>query len=355
MAYRLDKGRINKARYTTDGRLIADGAITRVGVFSYRNPDGTERLEYRPPEEVFKADSLESFAHVPLTNDHPSELLNSRNAKQHTIGAVGESVRQDGEHVVASIVCFDALAVAEVKAGKAELSCGYSCEVDETPGETPDGERYDAIQRNIVGNHVAIVSHGRAGPTARLRLDSAVSSAFNITHKHTMRTDMDPEKLAEHNAALLLEKATLTVKVTQAEARADAAEKTSEALEAKLAEATKRTDAIESGLEARVEAAVQLRADAAKHLPKDFDFSGKSSRAIKEAAIVAISGDENFSERTDEYVDARYDAQTKAPQVAKKDSAATETPPASSDADPRQVMLANYKKRYDSFKGTDHA
>ncbi|NYM92270.1 DUF2213 domain-containing protein, partial [Salmonella enterica subsp. enterica serovar Typhimurium] len=29
---------------------------------------------------------------------------------------------------------------------------------------TPDGEPYDGVMRNIVGNHVALVGDGRAGP-----------------------------------------------------------------------------------------------------------------------------------------------------------------------------------------------
>ena len=33
-----------------------------------------------------------------------------------------------------------------------------------TPGESPDGEAYDGVMRDIVGNHVALVETGRAGP-----------------------------------------------------------------------------------------------------------------------------------------------------------------------------------------------
>ena len=44
-----------------------------------------------------------------------------------------------------------------VKDGRSrELSCGYYCDLDETPGEY-EGQRYDARQRNIRGNHLALV------------------------------------------------------------------------------------------------------------------------------------------------------------------------------------------------------
>ncbi|KKL41024.1 hypothetical protein LCGC14_2367830, partial [marine sediment metagenome] len=43
---------------------------------------------------------------------------------------------------------YDADAIRNIEAGKVQLSCGYSCDFDPTPGEI-DGEKYDGIQRNI--------------------------------------------------------------------------------------------------------------------------------------------------------------------------------------------------------------
>jgi hypothetical protein len=37
----------------------------------------------------------------------------------------------------------------------------------------PDGQRCDAVQRSLAGNHVASVARGRAGPAVRVLLDSA--------------------------------------------------------------------------------------------------------------------------------------------------------------------------------------
>ncbi|EHI5853274.1 DUF2213 domain-containing protein, partial [Salmonella enterica] len=45
-----------------------------------------------------------------------------------------------------------------------EISSSYAYVADMTPGTTPDGEPYDGVMRNIVGNHVALVGDGRAGP-----------------------------------------------------------------------------------------------------------------------------------------------------------------------------------------------
>lgn len=160
-----------------DGRLRVDGHLTRSGVFVYRNPDGTQRREYRPPAEVFHADSLSSFAMLPVTNDHPDGLLSAANIRQHAVGWTGETVRQDDDHVAAPLMIVDAGVIGAVESGKQELSCGYECDLKETPGMTPDGQRYDAVQTNIRGNHVAIVAVGRAGSSARMRMDAAVMDA----------------------------------------------------------------------------------------------------------------------------------------------------------------------------------
>lgn len=175
--FRLDRGELKPARRMPDGRLIAEGLLTRAGVFSYRNPDGSERRELRPPEEVFRADALQSFAMVPLTNDHPTDLLDTKTARRHAVGGVGENVRKDEDFVRAPITVWDADTIAQMEAGKLALSCGYQVDLDETPGVHPLYGRYDAVQRNIRGNHVALVQAGRAGEAARVRMDAAAMIA----------------------------------------------------------------------------------------------------------------------------------------------------------------------------------
>src|SRR6185369_15200906 len=52
-------------------------------------------------------------------------------------------------------------------AGKRELSNGYQCDLVIEDGEV-DGVAYQAVQRKIRGNHVAVVDKGRAGATCRI-------------------------------------------------------------------------------------------------------------------------------------------------------------------------------------------
>lgn len=217
-AYRIDRGTLRKPTRLPDGRLRADAYMTRSGVFEYRNADGSIRREYRPASEVFKADSLETFADVPVTDDHPPEMVNARNARQYTVGQVSGAPRQDGDHVAITLVVNDADTISKMEAGKVELSAGYEVDLIEGSGVAPDGQKFDAVQTNIRGNHVAIVAAGRAGQTSRVRMDAAL---YQITG-----ADMDPEQM---KAAL-----------DAATQRADALQAKLDAMPAALAAAAKK-------------------------------------------------------------------------------------------------------------------
>lgn len=174
MAYRIDRGNLSKPVKMSNGWLRIDGRLTRTGVFTYRNNDGTMRRELRLPEEVFKSDAMQSFALVPVTDEHPPGFLDAKNTREYARGSVAGTLRKDGEFVAGELLVTDADLIKKLEDGAArELSCGYNCDLDEKPGITSDGLRYDAIQRNIRGNHVAVVAKGRAGPEARVRMDGA--------------------------------------------------------------------------------------------------------------------------------------------------------------------------------------
>ncbi|APH54870.1 Hypothetical protein GbCGDNIH9_1581 [Granulibacter bethesdensis] len=169
---RHDMVPLPRAHRDDDGFITDTPVLTRTGIFTYTDPaTGAQRREYRPPEEVFHADSLASFRGRPITVGHPpptSGLITAANAAGAVVGAVMSEGRQDGDNLVADIVIHDTAAVDE---GLRDLSVGYRLDLDETPGEV-DGEPYDAVQRGIRVNHVAIVPRGRAG-NARLNLDRA--------------------------------------------------------------------------------------------------------------------------------------------------------------------------------------
>lgn len=168
---------LDAPRRTKDGYLVTRARAARDGIYEYLgaevDPAGarvkandTVRV-YRPADEVFATDSVASFIARPVTNDHPSVPVTADNWKQHARGAVMGALK-DGQYLAFDLTVMDSAAIADIEAGKRELSNGYSCDLDWTAGTTPDGQAYDAIQRNIRGNHVAIVDRGRAGAECRI-------------------------------------------------------------------------------------------------------------------------------------------------------------------------------------------
>lgn len=179
VAYRLDRGALRSPRETAQGFLRVDGYATRVGVLEYSDPTypGGVRRELRLPEDLFDPASLASYEGASVTDDHPPELVTANNAVAFERGTVMTTARRDGDHVAVDMQIKDAGLIRKVKAGKVELSSGYVIKLDATPGVHPLYGRYDARQYDIRVNHVAVVDVGRAGPTARIRTDSADSPA----------------------------------------------------------------------------------------------------------------------------------------------------------------------------------
>ena len=162
---------------TKDGFLAVRAKAARAGIYEYSAAEvgGMERgfkatdtvKVYRPADEVFAKDSVASFLMKPVTNNHPSVPVTADNWKTHAGGVIGKALR-DGEFLAFDLVIMDSALIADIDAGKRELSNGYSCILDWTPGTTPNGQAYDATQRTIRGNHIAVVDKGRAGADCRI-------------------------------------------------------------------------------------------------------------------------------------------------------------------------------------------
>ncbi|WP_066733557.1 DUF2213 domain-containing protein [Cupriavidus sp. D384] len=291
-----------KATSTAEGFLLDSPILTRVGVFPYRQTDGTTRYELRPPEEVFHPETLASLKAKPITDGHPG-LVNARNAKHHTVGVVLSEGRQDGDDTRGDIVVHD---TAPIAAGKKELSTGYTLELDETPGEW-NGRRYDAVQRRIRYNHLALVRAGRAG-NARLNLDAADADLID-EEESTMTTvkvrlDSGLSYDAAPEVAQELEK--LRGQVGEQMKRADAAEARADSEKARADEATGKVEQARKDGQAAAASRLKLEADAkASGVEVKQDMADKD---IRVAVIRAVRGDGfDVAGKSDAYVEVAYD------------------------------------------------
>lgn len=174
--------------------MIDHPILTRVGIFEYRRPDGSIRRELRLPEEVFAPESLASYKGKPVILTHEAGMIDSDNVQQEQIGTILSEGTQDGDNVRAQIIIHDA---RKLDYGLRELSLGYSLDLEEVPGEW-QGQPYDAMQRNIRVNHLALVEKARAGDSARLNIDGEDTQAEKGGNTMSKRKDgLTPEEIAQ--------------------------------------------------------------------------------------------------------------------------------------------------------------
>jgi hypothetical protein len=322
---RVDRGQIGKQNRTPQGFLRVDATATRTGVLDYRNPDGTLRRELRHPDEVGKAESLQTLALVPVTDEHPPQMVTAHNARQYGRGHTGEQVVLDGGLVKTGVTITDADLIAKIETSRAqELSCGYTCDLVMEPGEY-NGERYDARQTNIVYNHLAVVPRGRAGPVARLHLDAAEEVSPGEEPEEGDPTPMpkitiDGVELEVADASTALAITTkmrsdalkieqLGKDVEKARKDADEAQAKTDTVQAKLDTAEEKLkERQDADVPALVRARLELERKAAPLLPADTKLDALTDRQVKEAVIKAVSPSVDLSQKSDAYVEARFDA-----------------------------------------------
>lgn len=227
---RLDSIRLDRSDstyFTDEGYLVDHPILTSCGIFEYTNPDGSIRRELRLPEYVFDENSLKTYRGKPVIITHDAGVVDKSNVDREQIGTILSDGYQDGDDVRAEIIIHDTDAME--KCGLKELSLGYNLDLVEKPGVW-NGEPYDAIQTNIVINHLALVASARAGEQARLNIDGSdeptlkggkMQMAKGTTIVHTDGS-MSPEELQKAINEYKARKAERTAASGEAEAAKDA-------------------------------------------------------------------------------------------------------------------------------------
>lgn len=152
---------------TPEGFLLCIGVlIARTGEQEYAEGETPLEAENgkviidRKESEVFKVETVASFEGKPITIQHPKDFVEPENWKRLAKGHM-QNVRRgkegDSDSLIADLLITDLDAISLVKNGLRGLSCGYEAEYIQTAKGR--GE-----QRNIIGNHLALVEEGRAGP-----------------------------------------------------------------------------------------------------------------------------------------------------------------------------------------------
>lgn len=322
-----DKVSTSAVRKTSDGYLVADAAVARTGIQNYLGrevgkPDMPIVRVYRPADQVFSKDAMKTYAHRPMTNDHPSVAVNAENWKDYAVGQTGGDVMRDGEFVRVPLVLMDQKAISDWENGKVELSMGYSADIVLQAGVTDSGEEYDAIQTNLHMNHLALVDKARGGDKLRIG-DQGKPDIIYPAHmtkdegghmadlRKVIVDGLPVETTEAGETAINL----LKTKVADAEkASATLVSDHAKAIAAKDAEIAKKDaeiDALKGKVmdAAALDAAVTARADliAKAKTVADQDYTGKSEAEIRKMAVAKKFGDAAVADKSAEYIEARFD------------------------------------------------
>ena len=306
-------------RITNDGYLVAEARVARTGIQLYSagelgmdgEPGRVVRV-YRPPEEVFAADAMASYAHRPITSDHPSELIDASNWQQYAKGQTGDEVLRDGEFVRVPIMLMDKAAIADHSNGKRQLSMGYTMDLDPTAGTTPDGEQYDAVQTNLRMNHLALVSQARGGSALKLGDNHMESSTMSDTKLTTVTvdglsvetTDAGAQAISKLQTELADARKDLVTTGTD-HATALAAKDTELAGKDAEIDTLKATQLSDADLDKKVNDRADLIATAKQVADKD--YAGLSDTDIRKTAVAAKLGQDTVDGKSDDYISARFD------------------------------------------------
>lgn len=194
---------------------VENNPISKSGVFPYLGrslPDAEDPDKiyyvYRPEEELANPEAIESFKLVPLINDHVmlGEGFDTQPEEKGVHGTTGSDVRFENGVLYSTLRIFSTALKNLIDAGKIGLSLGYRCLYEKTSGVF-NGKPYDYIQRNIRGNHIALVDEGRMGTAV---LDhSYVFDHFDLNKEITNMAD---EKMNEEKKEMSLEEMTAFLK-----------------------------------------------------------------------------------------------------------------------------------------------
>lgn len=167
-----------------------DVPMTKAGVFPYLGRTISPELEpnrvyyvLRPIEELTRPETLKSLEAIPFVIDHT--MIGDGFIPPENKGVEGttlQNVKVKGDLITNDLTAYTDRCKQAIGNGKRDLSMGYRCRYDITHGKY-NGQHYDAIQRDIIFNHIALVDEGRMGAECRVTDNAIVYDSLDINTK----------------------------------------------------------------------------------------------------------------------------------------------------------------------------
>lgn len=314
----------------TTGFLHAKARLTRSGVFDYYMDNGDLLREYRSEEEVFNEKSIKSLKLKPITNDHPDEMVTIDNIKSLQVGTIGEEIKKDGEFLSGNIVITDKNMIETIinrkKAGfSTELSCGYKCDIINDIGIHDRDGYYTSSQLNIRYNHVGIVDKARAGRDVKIldKLQNNNKKELKMPEKvQFTRKSINLDSLKMESIAKVVNEDSLEL-VNNLSSKLDEAvdvitnmNKNKDELQGKFDQANEtiislkeKVDSLSDINSPQIANMIKIRNDVEKIAKElNIDCKDKDIKTIKCDCIVSVSKNADMKDKSEDYINARFDS-----------------------------------------------
>ena len=167
--------------------FIPHNPISKVGVFQYLGSSISDECEPNKVYNVFRSGET-LLASVPTWDNPPKPFINDHEMlgegftdidDRPVQGVITNPQYEDGV-LYSDITVYSEKLKEAIENGKKELSLGYFCKFEKQSG-IYDGESYDYVQIDMVGNHIALVDAGRCGSDVKVFDHKCVMDSFDIT------------------------------------------------------------------------------------------------------------------------------------------------------------------------------
>lgn len=305
----VDRISVPTQRLMTDaGQMIVPCAFARTGTQVYtaeqlkltdKEPDELITV-HRDEKHVFDKDSMSSFRSSPVTLGHPKDkegntvLVTADNSKELQVGMLEGMPIRDEDLLTGCLVIANKDAIKVIDEGEKELSAGYVCDIE----LIKDGDDEKYVQTNIRANHIAIVKKGRAGAVCSIAdeaLETTVLNRSDLAKKAPPFNPVTPK--------VVLDRTPITDEQIAALTKLDKLEKE---IELVLGDKGFTQESINKFINDTVKVRVDV-VNKARFIADITDVEDKTNTEIVKMVVESQSPDLDVSDKSDEYMQARFD------------------------------------------------
>jgi hypothetical protein len=328
MTYKYIKGTLKydskNLKRNQNGYLIVDALVAKVGIVSrYDYELNIQRNEYVSEEALFHTDSLETLKNLPVTQYHPEIdgkriLIDETNTldfqRGFSIGNPEKYIDNNEIYLKIPIMIQDKQVIEDVLNNiTPEISLGYTS-IDINDNGTFKGKEYNFKQTNRINNHIALERNGvnRSGSDVRVKTDSKEEYFYlDKEDKKKMKMKLDSKEFEVDEVGHLLLESKFKAdsnKIAELEKSNKELKEKLDSQEAVIDEQKETITKLDSyKLKVQSQEKESLFSAVKPILGEDYKFDSKTEIEIKKDVLLKIKPDLDLKQKTDSYIEARYD------------------------------------------------